>query len=63
MAQGVGREEVRQMIITYWSTSWQRSDNVVAWKDFLAARGLLTQRLGKAVSAMEDNRFNEDYWS
>jgi hypothetical protein len=63
MAQGTERDEIRQMIITYWSSSWQRSDNVVAWKDFLAARGLLTQRLGKAVSAMEDNRFNEDYWS
>jgi hypothetical protein len=65
MAQGLGREEVRQMIITYWSTSWQRSDNVVAWKDFLAARGLLTQRLGKAdkVDEVENNRFNEDYWS
>jgi hypothetical protein len=63
MAQGSEREEIRQMIITYWSSSWQRSDNVVAWKDFLAARGLLTQRLGKAASAMEDNRFNEDYWS
>jgi hypothetical protein len=65
MAQGLGREEVRQMIITYWSTSWQRSDNVVAWKDFLAARGLLTQRLGKAdkVEEVENNRFNEDYWS
>jgi hypothetical protein len=65
MAQGIGREEVRQMIITYWSTSWQRSDNVVAWKDFLAARGLLTQRLGKAdkVDEVENNRFNEDYWS
>lgn len=63
MAQGSEREEIRRMIITYWSSSWQRSDNVVAWKDFLAARGLLTQRLGKAASAMEDNRFNEDYWS
>jgi hypothetical protein len=63
MAQGMERDEIRQMIITYWSSSWQRSDNVVAWKDFLAARGLLAQRLGKAASAMEDNRFNEDYWS
>jgi hypothetical protein len=63
MAQGTERDEIRQMIITYWSSSWQRSDNVVAWKDFLAARGLLTKRLGKAASAMEDNRFNEDYWS
>jgi hypothetical protein len=63
MAQGTGRDEIRQMIITYWSVSWQRSDNVVAWKDFLAARGLLAQRLGKAASVMEDNRFNEDYWS
>jgi hypothetical protein len=63
MAQGTERDEIRQMIITYWSVSWQRSDNVVAWKDFLAARGLLAQRLGKAASVMEDNRFNEDYWS
>jgi hypothetical protein len=63
MAQGAERDEIRQMIITYWSSSWQRSDNVVAWKDFLAARGLLTKRLGKAASEMEDNRFNEDYWS
>jgi hypothetical protein len=63
MAQGTERDEIRQMILTYWSVSWQRSDNVVAWKDFLAARGLLTKRLGKAASEMEDNRFNEDYWS
>ncbi|MER5754305.1 helix-turn-helix domain-containing protein [Streptomyces sp. NPDC002088] len=63
MAQGTERETIRQMIITYWSSSWQRSDNTVAWKDFLAARGLLTQRLGKAASAMEENRFNEDFWS
>lgn len=63
MAQGTDREDIRKMIIVYWSVSWQRSDNVVAWKDFLAARGLLTQRLGKAAGAMEDNRFNTDYWS
>lgn len=63
MAQGTDRDDIQKMIIIYWSATWQRSDNVVAWKDFLAARGLLTQRLGKAAGAMEDNRFNEDYWS
>lgn len=63
MREGTTKEEITKMIITYWSASWQRSDNVVAWKDFLAARGLLAQRLGKATSALEDNRFNEDYWS
>lgn len=65
MAQGTERQEIRQMIITYWSPSWQRSDSTVAWKDFLAARGLLTQRTGKAqaVDQVEANRFNEDYWA
>jgi hypothetical protein len=65
MAQGTEREEIRQMILTYWSSSWSRSENHPAWKDFLAARGLLTQRLGNTekVDEVENNRFNEDYWS
>jgi hypothetical protein len=65
MHEGLEREAIRQMIIAYWSSSWSRSENHPAWKDFLAARGLLTQRLGKADKAdeVENNRFNEDYWS
>jgi hypothetical protein len=65
MREGLEREAIRQMIIAYWSSSWSRSENHPAWKDFLAARGLLTQRLGKADKAdeVENNRFNEDYWS
>jgi DNA-binding Lrp family transcriptional regulator len=65
MAQGTDKNEIRRMIITYWSPSWNRSENVVAWKDFLAARGLLTGRRDKAEKAdeVENNRFNEDYWT
>jgi DNA-binding Lrp family transcriptional regulator len=65
MAQGTDKDEIRRMIITYWSPTWNRSENVVAWKDFLAARGLLTGRRGKAEKAdeVENNRFNEDYWT
>lgn len=63
MREGLEREVVRQMIITYWSASWNRSENVPAWKDFLAARGLLTERLGKAENALEKHRHDVDYWS
>ncbi|RZU35949.1 hypothetical protein EV284_3432 [Streptomyces sp. BK022] len=63
MKEGVRYEEITKMIITYWSVSWNRSENVPAWKDFLAARGLLTERLGKAENAMEKHRHDEDYWS
>jgi hypothetical protein len=65
MTQGTDKDEIRQMIITYWSTSWQRSENVVAWKDFLAQRGLLTGRAAKVekVNEMEKHRYDEDYWS
>jgi hypothetical protein len=62
MAQGLERETIRQMIITYWSSSWNRSENHPAWKDFLAARGLLTERLGKAENVMEKHRHDESYW-
>lgn len=62
MREGLEREAVRQMIITYWSSSWNRSENVPAWKDFLAARGLLAERLGKAESAMEKHRHDESFW-
>jgi hypothetical protein len=53
------------MIITYWSSSWNRSENHPAWKDFLGARGLLTERLGKSEKAkqVEDTRYDPDYWS
>jgi hypothetical protein len=65
MREGTSKEEITKMIITYWSPSWQRSENVPAWKDFLAARGLLVQRRGKAEVAdqVEANRFNEEYWA
>ncbi|MFF1701317.1 helix-turn-helix domain-containing protein [Streptomyces sp. NPDC058252] len=65
MTQGTDKDEIRQMIITYWSSSWQRSENVVAWKDFLAQRGLLTGRAAKVekVNEMEKHRYDEDYWS
>jgi hypothetical protein len=65
MAQGLERETIRQMIITYWSSSWNRSENHPAWKDFLGARGLLTERLGKSEKAkqVEDTRYDPDYWS
>jgi hypothetical protein len=62
MAQGLERETIRQMIITYWSVSWSRSENHPAWKDFLGARGLLTERLGKAENAMEKHRHDVSYW-
>jgi hypothetical protein len=62
MAQGLERETIRQMIIIYWSSSWSRSENHPAWKDFLAARGLLTERLGKAENVMEKHRHDESYW-
>jgi hypothetical protein len=62
MAQGLERETIRQMIITYWSSSWNRSENHPAWKDFLAARGLLTERLGKAENTMEKHRHDESFW-
>jgi DNA-binding Lrp family transcriptional regulator len=65
MREGTTKEEITKMIITYWSPSWQRSENVPAWRDFLAARGLLTQRRGKSDAAdqVEANRYNEDYWT
>lgn len=65
MREGADREAIRQMIITYWSTSWQRSENVPAWKDFLAARGLLTGRQAKAekVNAIEKHRYDDTYWA
>jgi hypothetical protein len=65
MREGTTKEEITKMIITYWSSSWQRSENVPAWKDFLAQRGLLAGRQAKVekVNEMEANRFNEDYWS
>jgi hypothetical protein len=62
MAQGLERETIRQMVLTYWSSSWSRSENHPAWKDFLAARGLLTERLGKAENVMEKHRHDESYW-
>jgi hypothetical protein len=62
MREGLERQVIRQMIITYWSVSWNRSENIVAWKDFLGARGLLTERLGKAESDMEKHRHDESYW-
>ncbi|MDX3260712.1 hypothetical protein PV336_15945 [Streptomyces sp. MI02-2A] len=65
MNAGTDKDEIRKMIITYWSSSWQRSENVVAWKDFLAQRGLLTGRQAKADKAteMEKHRYDTDYWS
>jgi hypothetical protein len=63
MREGLERQVIRQMIITYWSVSWNRSENIVAWKDFLGARGLLTERLGKAESDMEKHRHDESYWN
>jgi 5-methylcytosine-specific restriction endonuclease McrA len=65
MREGLEREAIRQMIITYWSSSWNRSENHPAWKDFLGARGLLTERLGKVekVQQVEDTRYDADYWS
>jgi hypothetical protein len=65
MREGTEREAIRQMIITYWSVTWNRSENVPAWKDFLATRGLLTERRGKAekVNEIEKHRYDEDYWS
>jgi hypothetical protein len=65
MREGLEREVIRQMIITYWSSSWNRSENHPAWKDFLGARGLLTERLGKVekVQQVEDTRYDADYWS
>jgi hypothetical protein len=62
MREGLEREAIRQMIITYWSSSWNRSENHPAWKDFLAARGLLTERLGKAENTMEKHRHDESFW-
>jgi hypothetical protein len=62
MAQGLERETIRQMIITYWSSSWNRSENHPAWKDFLGARGLLTERLGKVDNTMEKHRHDESFW-
>jgi hypothetical protein len=62
MAQGLERETIRQMIITYWSSSWNRSENHPAWRDFLGARGLLTERLGKAENTMEKHRHDESFW-
>lgn len=65
LREGVERKTIHRMIITYWSSSWNRSENTPAWKDFLASRGLLAQRLSKAekVSEMEAHRYDEDYWS
>jgi hypothetical protein len=65
MREGADREAVRQMIITYWSSSWNRSENVPAWKDFLAARGLLTERKAKVETTkrVEDTRYDTDFWS
>jgi hypothetical protein len=62
MREGLERETIRQMIITYWSSSWNRSENHPAWKDFLGARGLLTERLGKAENTMEKHRHDESFW-
>jgi hypothetical protein len=62
MREGLEREAIRQMIITYWSSSWNRSENHPAWKDFLGARGLLTERLGKAENTMEKHRHDESFW-
>jgi 5-methylcytosine-specific restriction endonuclease McrA len=62
MREGLEREAIRQMIITYWSSSWSRSENHPAWKDFLGARGLLTERLGKAENTMEKHRHDESFW-
>jgi DNA-binding Lrp family transcriptional regulator len=62
LRDGLERETIRQMIITYWSSSWNRSENHPAWKDFLGARGLLTERLGKAESVMEKHRHDESFW-
>ena len=65
MNAGTDKDEIRKMIITYWSSSWQRSENVVAWKDFINQRGLLTGRQAKVEKAndMEKHRYDEDYWS
>jgi hypothetical protein len=65
MREGADREAIRQMIITYWSPSWNRSENVPAWKDFLAARGLLTERKAKVETTkrVEDTRYDTDFWS
>jgi DNA-binding Lrp family transcriptional regulator len=65
LREGAEREEIRRMVITYWSSSWNRSENHPAWKDFLGARGLLTERLGKSekVKQVEDTRYDPDYWS
>ncbi|MFE2100855.1 helix-turn-helix domain-containing protein [Streptomyces sp. NPDC059468] len=65
MKEGARYEDITKMIITYWSASWQRSENVPAWKDFLAQRGLLTGRQANAEKAneMEAHRHDEGYWS
>ncbi|MFE4681549.1 hypothetical protein ACFRNJ_12025 [Streptomyces sp. NPDC056721] len=65
MREGTEREAIRQMIITYWSASWQRSENVPAWKDFLAARGLLTGRQSKVekTNEIEKHRYDDTYWA
>lgn len=64
MTEGAEYQDIVRMIETYWSPTWQRSDNTEAWKDFQNQRGALTQRLGKVAQAKqaEDNRYDESAW-
>jgi hypothetical protein len=60
--EGAEYSTVSQMIGTYWSESWRRSDADPAWKDFQNQRGLLTQRLKKVENSMEKHRHDESFW-
>lgn len=50
---GVEDDQIRQMIETYWTDTFQRRDHLPAWQDFLAQRGALTAQTSKAMKAAE----------
>lgn len=61
---GTDYSVVVSMIAAYWEPTFQRSPNVVAWKDFLAKRDQLAAagRKEASLKQAEDDRYDESKW-
>lgn len=61
---GAEYANIRTMIETYWSDTFQRSETKPAWQDFIGARGALAAQATKVsgLKAAEDDRYDESKW-
>lgn len=62
--EGTDYAVIVSMISAYWDPTFQRSDHVVAWKDFLAKRDVLAAagRKEAELKQAQDDRYDESKW-